>query len=326
MKRILVTGGAGYIGSHVVKHLAKRGYEVLTFDNLSTGHKWAVKYSNLFVADLNNKEAIKKCIVDFRPNAVIHFAASIEVNESVLNPIKYYINNISNTINLLEVMKEEGVNKFLFSSTAAVYGNPLKVPIDEDSPLNPINPYGNSKKMIELILKDISQANSDFCYVSLRYFNVAGADKDGELGQVYENSIHLITRALKVIKGSIDKLQIYGTDYDTADGTCIRDYIHVDDLADAHLIALDYLLDGKENNIFNCGYGHGYSVKEVIETVKKVTALPLKVEETGRRAGDPAILIADNRKIKKVLGWLPKYNNLDYIIQTAWDWEKGLKN
>lgn len=324
MKKILVTGGAGYIGSHVVKHLTKKGYKVLTYDNLSTGHKWAVKYGDICVADLKNKEDIKKCISDFQPDAVMHFAASIEVNESVFHPLKYYRNNVANAINLLEEMIEQGVKKFIFSSTAAVYGNPTKIPIDEELPLNPINPYGSSKRMVELILKDIASVHKDFSYISLRYFNVAGADIDGELGQVYERAIHLITRALKVVKGKYEKLQIFGTDYDTKDGTCIRDYIHVDDLSEAHIVALEYLFNEEQSDVFNCGYGHGYTVREVVDAVKKVTETSFLVEETGRRAGDPPILIADNSKIKRVLGWSPKYDDLDYIIKTAWNWEKTL--
>lgn len=322
---ILVTGGAGYIGSHVVKALGEKGYKVVTYDNLSSGNAWAVLYGDLVIADLSDRDALKRVIDRFKPKAVIHFAAHIVVPESVIDPIKYYKNNVSNTLSLLEVLLESGINLFIFSSTAAVYGIPKKIPVTEEEALSPINPYGESKKMIEIILKDMSTAYN-FKYVSLRYFNVAGADKEGRIGQAYKESTHLITRALKTAKGKFDKLYIYGTDYPTPDGTCIRDYIHVDDLAEAHLIALEYLLEGGISNIFNCGYGHGYSVKEVINMAKKITGINFPVEETGRRLGDPPILIADVNKIKKILNWTPKFDDLEYIIRTAWNWELKLKN
>ena len=322
--KILITGGAGYIGSHVVKLLGKRGYEVLVIDNLSTGHKEAVLYGNLEIVDLADKEEINKILKDFNPEAVMHFAAAIEVAESVENPAKYYRNNTVNTLNLLEAMVENDIKNFIFSSTAAVYGMPEKVPVKEDAPLNPINPYGQSKAFVEKILNDFDKAY-DFKYISLRYFNVAGADPEGELGQSYQNATHLITRALKTAKGEYEKLYIFGTDYPTSDGTAIRDYIHVMDLAEAHILALDYLLKEKKSDIFNLGYGHGYSVKEVVETAKKVTGIDFPVEETDRRPGDPAVLIADSTKAKKVLNWKPKYDNLEFIIKTAYSWELNKK-
>jgi len=324
MVKILVTGGAGYIGSHVVKLLGKNGYEVLTYDNLSTGHRRAVLYGDLIKADLANKETLRKVFKEFKPDAVMHFAASIVVPESVKNPLKYYKNNVVNTINLLEVMEEFGVKNFIFSSSAAVYGIPEKIPISENAPLNPINPYGETKATVERILRDLANSRDNFRYVSLRYFNVAGADPEGKIGFAYPEATHLIIRALKVAKGEIEKLEIYGTDYPTPDGTCIRDYIHVMDIAEAHLIALEYLLDGGESDVFNCGYGHGFSVKEVVETVKKVTGREFKVIEAERRPGDPPFLVADNSKIKKKLQWKPKYDDLEFIIKTAWDWEKKL--
>jgi UDP-glucose 4-epimerase len=323
--KILVTGGAGYIGSHVVKQLGEKGYEVLTVDNLSTGHKEAVLYGKLEILDLADKKRLKEVVKDFKPVAVMHFAASIEVAESVKKPLKYYRNNTANTLNLLEVLNEEGINKFIFSSTAAVYGEPKEVPVKETHPLNPINPYGRSKAFVEQILKDLSNANKDFKYVSLRYFNVAGADPEGRIGQSYQNATHLITRALKTAKGEFEKLYIFGTDYPTPDGTAIRDYIHVDDLAEAHILALEYLLKGGESDVFNLGYGHGYSVKEVVETAKKITRIDFPVEETGRREGDPAILVADSTKAKSKLNWQPKYDNLEFIIKTAWKWELNKK-
>ena len=321
--KILVTGGAGYIGSHVVKALGQRGYEILVYDNLFTGHEWAVLYGELVKGDLSDKVFLDKVIKEFKPDAIMHFAAFIQVEESVREPLKYYRNNTVNTLNLLEVVRENRIKNFIFSSTAAVYGIPEKIPINEDAPLNPVNPYGSSKAAVERILTDLSQV-SDFNYVSLRYFNVAGADPEGKIGQAYKEATHLITRALKTAKGEFDKLQIFGTDYPTPDGTCIRDYIHVDDLAMAHLITLDYLLNKGKSNVFNCGYGYGYSVKEVIEAVKKITHIDFNAEEVGRRPGDPPVLVADSSRLKSELNWKPMHADLDYIIMTAWEWEKKL--
>jgi UDP-glucose 4-epimerase len=321
--RILVTGGAGYIGSHVVKALGQQKYEILVYDNLSTGHEWAVLYGRLVKGDLSDKFFLDKVIKEFKPDAIMHFAAFIQVEESVREPLKYYRNNTVNTLNLLETMKENGVKNFIFSSTAAVYGIPEKIPVNEDAPLNPINPYGSSKVAVERILSDLAQT-SDFNYVSLRYFNVAGADPEGRIGQVYKEATHLITRALKTAKGIFDKLKIFGTDYPTPDGTCIRDYIHVDDLALAHLITLDYLLNKGKSKVLNCGYGYGYSVKEVVETVKKITCVNFRTEETGRRPGDPPVLVADSSRLKSELNWRPMHAELEYIIMTAWEWEKRL--
>ena len=321
--RILVTGGAGYIGSHVVKALGEGGYEILVFDNLSTGNDWAVLHGILVKGDLSDKPLLNEVIEDFTPDAVMHFAASIQVEESVREPLKYYRNNTVNTLNLLEVMKENGVKDFIFSSTAAVYGIPAKIPVDEGAPLNPINPYGSSKVAIEMLLNGLS-VSGDVRYVSLRYFNVAGADPQSRIGQAYRESTHLITRALKTAKGEFSELSIYGNDYATPDGTCIRDYIHVDDLADAHIMALGSLVREKRSGIFNCGYGHGYSVKQVVEMVKQITDVDFKVVHAGRRAGDPPVLVADNAQVKKALNWSPRHDDLGYIIKTAWDWEKRL--
>jgi UDP-glucose 4-epimerase len=322
--RILVTGGAGYIGSHVVKALGEEGYEILVLDNLSTGHDWAVLHGILVKGDLSDRTLVNEVIEDFSPDAVMHFAALIQVEESVREPLKYYRNNTVNTLNLLEVMKENGVKNFVFSSTAAVYGIPEKIPVDEDAPLNPINPYGSSKVAVEMLLKDLS-GNGDVRYVALRYFNVAGADPEGRIGQAYRESTHLITRALKTAKGEFSELSVYGNDYATPDGTCIRDYIHVDDLADAHVMALRYLVHEKRSEVFNCGYGHGYSVRQVVEKVKKITGVDFRVKETGRRAGDPPVLVAANAKIKRALNWNPRYDDLGYIIKTAWEWERKLE-
>lgn len=321
--KIFVTGGAGYIGSHVVKTLGERGYQVLTYDNLSYGYKEAVLYGALVVADLADKEALRRVFEEFKPDAVIHFAASIVVPESVREPIKYYRNNFCNTLNLIEACIEHGVKNFLFSSSAAVYGIPDKCPVDEDATLVPINPYGRTKAMVEHLLADISQAE-DFRYVSLRYFNVAGADSSGRLGQRRPDATHLITLAVKTALGKRPFLEIYGTDYPTKDGTCIRDYIHVDDLAEAHLLALEYLMENGKSEVFNCGYGHGYSVREVVEATKRVSGVDFKVVETTRRAGDPPELVADSSKIKNTLNWMPKYDNLQYIVKTALEWERKL--
>ncbi len=319
--KILVTGGAGYIGSHVVKALGNNAYEVLTYDNLSTGNEWAVLHGDLVAADLSDSAALGRVLRYFKPDAVMHFAASIIVPESVRNPMKYYLNNTVNTIKLIGTMRENAVNRLIFSSTAAVYGIPLTVPVPEVTALSAINPYGSSKLMAEYVLRDVALAYDDFKYAALRYFNVAGADGENRIGQAYKESTHLMTRALKTAKGEFKKLQIFGTDYPTPDGTCIRDYIHVDDLADAHLAALRYLIEEDQSTILNCGYGHGYSVREVVDMVKKVTAVDFKVEEAARRAGDPPALIADNTKIKRQLNWAPSCDNLEYIIKTAWAWE-----
>lgn len=319
--RILVTGGAGYIGSHAVKALGKAGHEICVFDNLSTGHAWAVLSVKLVRGDLEDRAAIDRVIRDFSPDAVMHFAAYIQVEESVREPLKYYRNNVANSLNLLEVLRENGVANFVYSSTAAVYGIPEKIPVSEDAPMSPINPYGMTKVMIERVLADLA-ATADFRYVALRYFNVAGADSGGQLGQAYKEATHLITRALKTALGEFPKLYVYGTDYPTPDGTCIRDYIHVDDLAEAHVKAMDYLLGTGKSVVMNCGYGSGFSVREVVDAAKRVTGIDFPVEETGRRAGDPPALIADSAKLKRETGWFPKYNDLEYIIRTAWEWER----
>lgn len=323
-KRVVVTGGAGYIGSHVVLALGEAGYDVLVYDNLSTGNREAVLYGELVVGDLADKELLSKTLKDFKPDAVLHFAASIEVGESVTNPLKYYRNNSVNALNLLEAMTSVGIEKLIFSSTAAVYGNPEELPVTENAPLLPINPYGSSKMMTERFLSDLSAASEDFRYVALRYFNVAGADPESRLGQDYANPTHLITRALKTALGVFPQLQVFGTDYPTDDGTCIRDYIHVADLAQAHLDALNYLDEGGASEIFNCGYGHGFSVQEVVAMAKDVTSIDFTVINADRREGDPAELIAGCEKIRTRLGWQPRFDNLKTILKNAWDWEKKL--
>jgi UDP-glucose 4-epimerase len=292
------------------------------YDNLSTGNKWAVLHGTLVEGDLADYELLMQTLSAFKPQAVFHFAASIVVPESVRDPLKYYSNNTVNALNLIKCCVQQSVTNFIFSSTAAVYGTPERGSVDENTSLYPINPYGSSKAMVEQILKDTAFAHPAFRYVALRYFNVAGADKHGLIGQAYKVSTHLITRALKTAKGEFPVLEIFGTDYPTPDGTCIRDYIHVDDLADAHAAALDYLSKGGQSNVFNCGYGHGYSVRQVVDAAKKVTGIDFLVRESQRREGDPSALIANNKKIRSMLGWKPRYDNLEYIVRTAWDWEQ----
>ena len=320
--RIFVTGGAGYIGSHIVKALGEAGHDVLVYDNLSTGHEWAVLHGKLVKGDLADEALLERTVQSFSPEAVIHFAAFIQVEESVREPLKYYRNNVANSLTLLDVLRRNGVNNFVYSSTAAVYGQPDKVPIEETTPLNPINPYGATKVMVERVLSEMSAAN-DFRYIALRYFNVAGADAQCRIGQAYKDATHLITRALKTANGEFKKLMVFGTDYPTPDGTCIRDYIHVDDLAQAHIRALEYIVKTKKSDIMNCGYGRGFSVKEVVQAAKKVTGIDFPVEETGRRAGDPPALMANSMKLQKLTGWKPQYDDLEFIIKTAWEWEKA---
>jgi UDP-glucose 4-epimerase len=320
--KILVTGGAGYIGSHVVKSLGEKGFEVLVLDNLSRGYRDAVLSGSLVVGDLADRLLLDQVIREFRPDAVMHFAALIEVGESVKEPVKYYQNNAANAVNLLSILAKHSVNNFIFSSTAAVYGNPDTVPIRESEPIKPINPYGQAKAFVEKVLEDVS-GSSGLRYAALRYFNAAGADPAGRIGERHNPESHLIPLILKTAKGERKSINIYGNDYPTPDGTCIRDYVHVEDLTDAHLLALRYLLEGGESEVFNCGYGHGYSVRQVIDEAMRVTGKNFAVEETRRRPGDPPILVADSGKIKKTLSWTPKYDSLEYIIRTAWEWERN---
>ncbi|MEK6744534.1 MAG: UDP-glucose 4-epimerase GalE [Nitrospirota bacterium] len=321
MSRILVTGGAGFIGSHVIAALAGHKHTVRTYDNLSTGHRDAVLYGDLLVGDLADTALLESVMRDFRPDAVMHFAACIEVGESVRDPLKYYRNNAANTINLLSAMERYAVENIIFSSTAAVYGIPATVPISEIQPIRPINPYGQAKAMVEKVLEDAS-ATGRLRYVSLRYFNAAGADPGGKIGERHVPESHLIPLTLKTAKGERQSINVYGTDYPTPDGTCIRDYIHVTDLADAHLRALDHLLQKGGSKALNCGYGHGYSVREVIDAARRVTSIDIPVEAADRRPGDPPALIADSTALRQTLGWTPRHDDLDYIVRTAWEWER----
>ncbi len=319
--KVLVTGGAGYIGSHVVKDLFENGFSVLTYDNLSYGNRWAVLGGDFVAGDLLDKDKLFCVFSNFLPDAVIHFAALIVVPESVERPDLYYMNNFFGSLNLMQACIEYGVKRFIFSSTAAVYGIPKKVPVSEDDEVLPINPYGWSKLFVERSLLDIASAYQ-MNYVILRYFNVAGADPSKKIGQARKDATHLITVCARTALGIRPYLEIFGTDYPTADGTCIRDYIHVCDLSDAHILSLIHLLDGGKSAILNCGYGHGYSVLEVVEETKRVTGVDFPVKIGKRRKGDPPSLIADTKKIKEVLGWVPKYDDLSYIIDTAYKWEK----
>ena len=323
-ENILVTGGAGYIGSHIVRDLGEKGYNPIVYDNLSSGNRENVLCGEFILGDLNNTQLLDEIIKNYQIKSVIHFAAFIVVEESVAQPLKYYENNSINTFKLVQVCIKNNVENFVFSSTAAVYGIPQKIPVDENAPLMPINPYGKSKVFTEMLLQDVSTAHPGFNYIALRYFNVAGADGKARIGQNYKKPTHLMTLALKAALGKYPCLKVFGTDYKTADGTAIRDYIHVDDLSNAHLLALDFLKAEKKSCIFNCGYGVGSSVIEVIKAVKEVTGINFKVENSERRSGDPPALIADSRLIKKILHWKPRYNDLRYIVKTAWEWEKEL--
>ena len=325
-ENILVTGGAGYIGSHVVRDLYNAGFFPIVYDNLSTGNRESVLYGEFIEGNINDKKLVSSIIKKYNIKSVVHFAASIVVEESVRDPFKYYNNNSVNSLKLIETCIDSEIENFVFSSTAAIYGMPKKLPITENDVLAPINPYGKSKLVTEMILKDISNVTNHFNYIALRYFNVAGADSGGQLGQNYEKPTHLITLALRAALGDYKDLKMFGTDYDTPDGTAIRDYIHIDDLANAHILALKYLKKEKQSNVFNCGYGQGKSVLEVVNSAKKITGVNFKVINSERRDGDPANLVADSSKIRKLLGWVPKYDNIDYILKSAWEWEKTLKN
>ena len=320
---ILVFGGAGYIGSHTVKHLLDNRYKCVVADNLIYGHKEAVDKRAEFVhADLLNPISIKEVFKGRKIDAVIHFAAFTYVGESVNDPQKYYINNVVGTTNLLNVMLENGVKKIVFSSTCATYGEPQYTPIDEKHPQNPINPYGRTKLMIEQIFADYERAYG-LKHIALRYFNAAGCAQDGSIGESHTPETHLIPLVLKAIKGEKEKISVFGTDYDTPDGTCIRDYIHVEDLALAHRLAVEKL--DEYSGCLNLGTGVGTSVKEIIDAAEKVSGKKCPIEYGPRRAGDPAKLYADNQKVKKILGWQPRYTNIEDIIRTAWNWEINRK-
>lgn len=340
---VLITGGAGYIGSHVAKQLLEQGEDILVLDNLSTGFLKTIetlqkiRQFDFINLDLKEFEKVEKIFQNHKIDTVIHFAAFSQVSESVQKPMKYYMNNTVNTANIVRCASKYGVRKFIFSSTAATYGEPIfksdsQQTITEEFETKPINPYGQSKLMSEHVIKDEAKVNSDFKYVIFRYFNVAGADvnyKDGVLlprvGESHDPETHLIPLIVKTALKKRKAITIFGEDYDTPDGTCIRDYIHVDDLADAHISAIEYL-EKNDSDTFNCGYGHGYSVKEIIKSVKESTGLEFSVLKGDRRKGDPAALISDNSKIIKKMGWSPRYDDLGLIMKSAYTWEKDNLN
>lgn len=317
---ILITGGAGYIGSHVNKALNKAGYETVVLDNLIKGFEDFVKWGVFVEGDYGDEELLNKIFKEYDIEAVMHFGAYISVAESVECPKAYLENNYEKTLTLIKAMKDNGVKNLIFSSTAAVYGSPVEIPIKETHQLKPINPYGKSKLLVEEYLK----SQDDINYVIFRYFNASGDDPDCEIGELHEPETHLIPLILDAALGRRDSISVFGDDYDTEDGSCVRDYIHVNDIANAHIEGLRYLENGGENNVFNIGNGRGFSVKEVIFVVKKVTGKDFPVNIEGRRPGDPGTLVADSNKIHEVLGWTPEYDTLESIIETAWMWHQKL--
>ncbi len=318
---VLVTGGAGYIGAHACKALSRAGYTPIAYDNLVYGHRSAVKWGPLEEGDISDRRRLETVMREYKPGAIMHFAAYAYVGESVEKPSKYYCNNVAGTLMLLETMRSCGIDKMIFSSTCATYGMPEQIPIPEDHPQNPINPYGRSKLMVEWMLKDFAAAYN-IKYVSLRYFNAAGADPGAEIGEDHDPETHLIPLVLDAASGKRAQIEIFGTDYETPDGTCIRDYIHVTDLADAHLLALEYLISGGNSDVLNLGNGNGFSVREVIAAALKITGCDIPYLESDRRPGDPPVLIGSSNRIKKKLGWRPLYDSLGAIIETAWRWHQ----
>ena len=321
-KNVLVTGGAGYIGSHACKTLAAAGYAPVSFDSLVYGHEWAAKWGPLEVGDIGDAKRLRAVMRKYKPVAVMHFAAYAYVGESVEDPAKYYHNNVTGTLTLLDAMRAEGIDKLVFSSTCATYGEPLHIPMREDHPQVPINPYGWTKLMIERAMQDYAMAYR-LRGVALRYFNAAGADVDAETGEDHNPETHLIPLVLQAAAGHRRDITIFGNDYETPDGTCVRDYIHVTDLADAHVKALDYLGHHEGFNAFNLGNGNGFSVKEVISTAEQIVGKHIQQRIAPRRPGDPPCLVGDARRAHEVLGWQPQYADLETILRTAWEWEKS---
>jgi UDP-glucose 4-epimerase len=318
-KNILVVGGAGYIGSYMAKHLAQHGYTPIVLDNLVYGHKQAVKYGPFFEGSLSDSRLLSRLFEEYRISAVMHFAAFCYVGESMTEPAKYYENNITSALALLREMLDRQIDRFIFSSSCSIYGEPREIPITEEHPKNPINPYGRTKLVVEEMLGDFQQAyglNS----VSLRYFNAAGADPDGELGEDHNPETHLIPLVLQTALGQRSHVDIFGDDYPTPDGTCVRDYIHIVDLAQAHMLALERLLSGLPGDAYNLGNAKGYSVKEVIETAQRVSGREISTRVGERRAGDPAVLVGASKKATRDLGWKPQFPDLETIIETAWQW------
>ncbi len=319
---VLVVGGAGYIGSHMVKELLNEGHDVIVLDNLSRGHRELLPGGKLVEGDLGDSALLHQIFTQHSIDAVMHFAAFSLVGESVEHPLLYYRNNLARTVELVDSMVQHGVNRFIFSSTAAVYGEPLKTPISENHPCIPTNPYGATKLAVERMLED-SAAAHDLRFVSLRYFNAAGADAGGKIGERHQPESHLIPLVLQVATGERKEIRIYGSDYPTPDGTCVRDYVHVSDLARAHLLALEALMVGGASAVYNLGNSRGYSVRDVIDVARQVTGTSIPTVVAPRRAGDPAVLIADSSKIRGELRWQPHYESLEAIIQTAWAWHRN---
>ena len=317
---VLVVGGAGFIGSHMVKKLGRLGCQVTTLDNLSNGHRDAVLYGEFVLGDLADGELLAQLMQPGRFDAVMHFASFIQVGESVQQPAKYYDNNVVNTVHLLDAMRQAGIGRFVFSSTAATFGQPQYSPIDERHPQQPINPYGRSKLMVEQILEDFDRAYG-LKSTCLRYFNAAGADPEVQLGERHNPETHLIPLVLQVASGKKSHISVFGRDYDTPDGTCVRDYVHVSDLCDAHWLSLQSLMNGANSQRYNLGNGKGFTVQEVIETAQRVTGLPITSLDAPRREGDPDRLVADATKAKKILGWQPQFTDLDEIVAHSWAWE-----
>lgn len=315
----LITGGAGYIGSHVNKLLSESGYDTIVYDNLSGGHREVVKWGRFVEGDIGDGETLGKVIRENGVTAVFHFASYLDVTESVTDPAKYYQNNVINTFGLLEAMRGSGCDTIIFSSTCATYGEPREMPINEATPQKPINPYGMTKLVIERMFQDYAAAYR-LKYVVLRYFNAAGADPAGEIGEWHTPEPHIIPRLLDVTCGRAGLFKIFGADYPTRDGTCVRDYIHVSDLADAHLLAIEYLHRGNPSDFFNLGNASGTSNLEIVDSVRRVTGMDIAVEITARRPGDPPVLVGDSRKANRVLGWQPRYTDIDTIIRHAWNW------
>jgi len=323
MTTVLVTGGAGYVGSHACKALAAAGITPVTFDNLEAGHRWAVKWGPLVVGDLRDTGKLDYAIRKYQPTGVLHFAAHAYVGESTLNPLKYYDNNVAGTLSLLGGMQAHGIKHIVFSSTCATYGIPKVVPIPEDHPQDPINPYGSSKLVVERMLRDMASAH-DLRFICFRYFNAAGADPDGEIGEAHSPETHLIPLVLDAARGDIPEITIFGDDYDTPDGTCIRDYIHVSDLADAHVRALKWLLGGGDAMFLNLSNGKGFSVRQVIDAAQRVTGLKVPMAVHPRRPGDPPVLVGEASKARSLLGWEPQRHELERQISDAWTWRQKL--
>lgn len=319
MAVVLVTGGAGYIGSHVCKALAEAGHTPVAYDNMVMGHRWAVRWGPLEEGDIADRQRLNTVLSRYQPRAVLHLAAFAYVGESMANPGKYYRNNVSGSLTLLEAMRDHQIDSLIFSSSCATYGNPEYTPIDEAHPQRPINPYGASKLMVERMIRDFAQAH-DLRYVALRYFNAAGADDGGEIGEWHDPETHLVPLALRAANGEAPYLSIFGTDYPTPDGTAIRDYVHVTDLALAHVLAMNYLDQGGLSTEINLGTGLGYSVRQVIGAVQAVTGLTVPCRELPRRAGDPAVLVAAPRRARELLGWEPVHSGIHNIVSTAWRW------